>query len=524
MAGDQEEDKLEFTPDAEVPGYISLAQARVLAMTTARETPGGYSRRYRNVPMAFGTVDASEDEDFYNITLSFRPQGEFSGTSGQEQFFIEKEGRVAHRQVTSLPRQARRSQALPISIGLVIVGVIVAVIAAITIGGTGDGGLAGKAAPPKEPTTSTTAPADTPIPDTGAERVTSSNSIAGAVNNAPMAVDDADDADNGGTVEIDVTSNDMDVDGDTLTIVSVTDNTRAYTYYNNGMNHYDDKNYEQAIREFTNAIQLNPDHQESFSRRSSSYLESGQLQEALQDANEAVRLDPGFAKAFEMRCQTYRALGEPQKALDDCNKAIQLEPGECCTHYIRAHIYGNQGEHQKAIEDFAEAIRIDPLYAAAYDGRRSAYRILNQYQEADADQTKACSLDAYFCTAPTPTPTDNPIPVAAPTANASSYFKKGEGFIEDGKYRLAVDEFTTAIRLNPGYTSAYWTRGWAYDDLGQYQQAIQDFDKAIQLDPYDSLLLAMAYDGRGLAYRMLGRNAEADADEAKACSVDSQYC
>ena len=79
MAGDlgekseQEEDKLEFTPDAEVLGYISLAQARVLAMTTARETPGGYSRRYRNVPMAFGAVDASEDEDFYNITLSFRP-------------------------------------------------------------------------------------------------------------------------------------------------------------------------------------------------------------------------------------------------------------------------------------------------------------------------------------------------------------------------------------------------------------------------------------------------------------------
>ena len=59
---------------------------------------------------------------------------------------------------------------------------------------------------------------------------------------------------------------------------------------------------------------------------------------------------------------------------------------------------------------------------------------------------------------------------------------------------------------------------------GLITEAISHFDKAIQLDPYDSLLLAMAYDGRGLAYRMLGRNAEADADEAKACSVDSQYC
>ena len=367
MAGDlgekseQEEDKLEFTPDAEIPGYISLAQARVLAMTTARETPGGYSRRYRNVPMAFGAVDASEDEDFYNITLSFRPQGEFSGTSGQEQFFIEKEGRVAHRQVTSLPRQARRSRALPISIGFVIVGVIVAVIAVITIVGTGgDWGLAGKAAPSQEPPTSTTAPADTPRPDTGAVRVTSSNSLTGtvtvttaaAVNNAPVTVDDA---------------------------------TKAYTYYNAGMNHYDDKNYEQAIREFTNAIQLNPDHKESFSMRSSVYLESGRLQEALQDASEALRLDPGFAKALERRCVIYSELGEPQRALSDCNRAIQLDPNECCAHYSRAHIYFSLGEHQKAIQDFDQAIRLDPLYAAAYEGRGEAYRSLGQYTKADDD-------------------------------------------------------------------------------------------------------------------------------------------
>ena len=62
-------------------------------------------------------------------------------------------------------------------------------------------------------------------------------------------------------------------------------------------------------------------------------------------------------------------------------------------------------------------------------------------------------------------------------------------------YSEVIKEFTTAIRLNPGYTSAYWARGWAYDSLNQYQQAIQDFDKAIQLDPYDRPL-AMAYDGR----------------------------
>ena len=97
------EDKFDFTADGEALGYISLAQARLLAMQTARETPGEYGGRFRDSSMAFEIAKSSEDEDYYIVTLVVRPQGDFSGTSGQEQFFISKEGEVAHRQLLSLP-------------------------------------------------------------------------------------------------------------------------------------------------------------------------------------------------------------------------------------------------------------------------------------------------------------------------------------------------------------------------------------------------------------------------------------
>ena len=90
MAEDQdkkEEEKFEFDAAGEALGYISLDQARLLAMSTARESPGDYGRRFRNVPMALEVVTATEEEDSYTITLSFRPQGQFSGTPRQEQFF-----------------------------------------------------------------------------------------------------------------------------------------------------------------------------------------------------------------------------------------------------------------------------------------------------------------------------------------------------------------------------------------------------------------------------------------------------
>ena len=46
------EDQFGFIPAGESLGYISLEQAGVLAMRTARESPGECSSRYQGIPMA----------------------------------------------------------------------------------------------------------------------------------------------------------------------------------------------------------------------------------------------------------------------------------------------------------------------------------------------------------------------------------------------------------------------------------------------------------------------------------------
>ena len=96
------EKKFEFNTEAESLGYISLDQARVFAMRTARETPGDYGPIFVDTIMAFEVREETETEDHYVINLSYRPQGDFLGTPGLEQFYIEKEGVVVHRQILSL--------------------------------------------------------------------------------------------------------------------------------------------------------------------------------------------------------------------------------------------------------------------------------------------------------------------------------------------------------------------------------------------------------------------------------------
>ena len=121
--------------------YFSMDRARVLAMSSARETPGAYGRRFADIPMAFEVVTDEETEDHYVITLSFRPQGAFDGTPGQEQFFVHKDGTVAHRQVLSLPATARRLNVPLATIVAAIAVVLIAAVGAVIVFSRGDSEL-----------------------------------------------------------------------------------------------------------------------------------------------------------------------------------------------------------------------------------------------------------------------------------------------------------------------------------------------------------------------------------------------
>ena len=147
MAEDEgkKQDKFDFDAAGEAWEYISLEQAGVVAMRNARDEPGKYGRRFSGVDMVYEVVEQEEGEDYYTITMSFRPSGDFEGTPGREQFFIEKEGSVDYRQVLSLPKGKGGIPVVPVVIAvalLAIAGGVGAVFASGALGGGEDNGAA----------------------------------------------------------------------------------------------------------------------------------------------------------------------------------------------------------------------------------------------------------------------------------------------------------------------------------------------------------------------------------------------
>lgn len=120
------DDKFEFDSTSEVVEYASLGQSELIAIQDVRNEPGNYGRQYEGVKMGYTVEHQKERADYYVITLLFRPEGDWNGGGGQERFFIEKEGVVAHRQLLSLPRSTSSRRLMSITVLLIVATIVIA--------------------------------------------------------------------------------------------------------------------------------------------------------------------------------------------------------------------------------------------------------------------------------------------------------------------------------------------------------------------------------------------------------------
>ena len=68
---------------------------------------------------------------------------------------------------------------------------------------------------------------------------------------------------------------------------------------------------------------------------------------------------------------------------------------------------------------------------------------------------------------------------------AKDYFNKAYDYAENEQYQLAIDNYTSALKINPDYAKAYYNRGNAYVELKNYTAAIADYTSALKINPFN---------------------------------------
>ena len=207
-------------------------------------------------------------------------------------------------------------------------------------------------------------------------------------------------------------------------------------------------------------------------------------QEALKAYERAIQLDPGFAEAHDARGDALFSLNRSQEALAAYEQAIHLDASFAHAYEGKGNLLYNLKHYYEALEAYEQAIRLDPASTSAYNGKGDALYYLKRYHEALLAYERAIQLDPSY---------------------SAAYHGKSWTLWKLKRFEEALIAYEQAIRLDPSCASSYNGEGNTLYDLNRYHEALAAYEQAIQLDPR----LAYAYDGKGWALWQLKRYGEA---------------
>jgi eukaryotic-like serine/threonine-protein kinase len=252
--------------------------------------------------------------------------------------------------------------------------------------------------------------------------------------------------------------------------------------------------YDKALADFSKAIELEPSNAWVWHERGWTYRETQQYDKALADLNKAIELDPKDLAAWVNRGAAHRALKQYDKALADLTKAIEVEPNHAWPWHERGWAYRESRQYDKAFADLNKAIELNPKDLGAWINRGLAYKELGQYKESLADLTRAVELEPN---------------------NGWAWHVRACTYRETQQYDKALADLNKAIELEPNNAWVWHDRACTYRETQQYDKALADWSKAIQLKPDEA-----TFRDRAFSYKELGEHDKAVADLTRAIELD----
>ena len=127
--------------------------------------------------------------------------------------------------------------------------------------------------------------------------------------------------------------------------------------------------YDEAISDYTKALEINPHDLESRYFRGMTYGQSGQHDHALADFTAILDKQPRDARAYYGRGAVRLEKDEFEDAIHDFTTAIEIDSRYVDAYLGRGFAFLRHEEYDRAISDFSTAIELNPQSANAYHGR-----------------------------------------------------------------------------------------------------------------------------------------------------------
>lgn len=143
-------------------------------------------------------------------------------------------------------------------------------------------------------------------------------------------------------------------------------------FYSDGNNFFKNKQYQQAIEKYTEAIKLDPSDVTFYSNRSACYAALNMWPEAAEDGRQCIITDKTFVKGYFRSALALQAMGNLDGASDAVKRGLGVDP--------------TSADLKKMSKEIDEAIRMKKVdaFIAQAENQISANDITGAYKTLDS--------------------------------------------------------------------------------------------------------------------------------------------
>lgn len=278
--------------------------------------------------------------------------------------------------------------------------------------------------------------------------------------------------------------------------------------------------FEEAIDQYTKAIELEPRDGKAYAERAKAFLQINKFEAAAQDYKSAAVFGENASENYFLSAQLFYQLGNTTETEESLQKAISLKPKYGEAFLLLATLYLEEDLPDKALEAATSAI----------DSRSSAYAYylkglaefeLQNYPQAEQDLEKAIIkdrllLDAYLALAKIKL-INNQSQYAIDNCNyvilndrnnTQAYLIRSKAYNSIREFEKAIADVSKAITIDTSNVAYYISRGKLYFEYAQFQNAINDFTIGLSYDMVNIEALEL----RAAAYEKTEQNLKAISD------------
>lgn len=240
------------------------------------------------------------------------------------------------------------------------------------------------------------------------------------------------------------------------------DSTKA-DYYMALIDAYYSQNNTRLAKESLEIVEKKfPDNADALLKLSELYFLVRQYQKGIDYVNKALKINDRSAKAYYLKGSIYRESGDTTRAVSSLETSIEQD-SKFENAFIDLGIIYAARKNPLALEYYNNALKINPSNENTVYARAKLLQDLGKIDEAIIEY-KSILQKNKNC--------------------ENCYYNLGAIYLEIKKdNKIALENFTNAIALNPNSAQAYFARGYTYSRLKDKESAKADYNMCLKIQP-----------------------------------------